>query len=280
MNIKKDIMQNVEYNRPYFDLGDLSGPEGNPIEVFRRVSEKLKELGFKKESMYVQAKLRTLKYSEQFDFINKFLDISKSSDCYEDDDYIYIKKLKIVNNIKYNIGKSDVNCYKRNYIHYNNDIDVLKAEKNDVDWFCIDVFGGTYLHTQSNLKCFNYILEKMIDEDIELAKYVFFNNNYFEENAFKYMLMFFENKFNKKKKNNSFYFSSLCDSLMTSEYKDLGYSVKLLSLLNKDKSIELHKKVKECLDINKVVNKEEIENEMLKGFLDDKKNIKNKIQKV
>lgn len=200
-----DLVTNpVEYDRPFFDFPDLAGDLGNPYSFFPLIKRHLENKGFKKESLlFEQLNVLNFHYDEIFNYIDNFLDFdykkninnNLNSVVNEDDDFVYLKVNKNVflnkdikqptlfklssisyfNDLYQEEDFSQVNCYNRNYLHYINDVALIdlfltkNKEHNWIDLFHLDNFNGSYLHSTTDIKIFEKILDYMIEENPELT---------------------------------------------------------------------------------------------------------------
>ena len=104
-NIYNYIDSRIDYKRPLFNMPDLSGPQGNVMELWPMVYEKLKNLGFKKEAEFFSDRFGFMKCGLNYEQILKtfslFLDFSPENNLdyhkniiKEDNDFVYLKVRK------------------------------------------------------------------------------------------------------------------------------------------------------------------------------------------
>jgi hypothetical protein len=225
----------VDFERPYFTMPDLSSSEGNPWFFVKKIAETIKSSGFRYEAeevlKYIHPKSQ-IPFNEMFNHLTYYVDFSSSTQQVgEDEDYVYLKvKKQSLDNYDNNLKQpvifkmnqlaslqdlveqeedlSITNCYGRLIAHYITHVDAmdyLLKENQQHEWFNLfhlDNMMGTLLHTQQNLETFTVVLKAMAEENKELTARYLSGTNALGFNAELNLLTILDNNFSVKNENN------------------------------------------------------------------------------
>lgn len=214
------VTNKVKYKRPLFNFPDLSSELGNPYSFWPLLHSKLNELGFRKEAKNFEDRMGFTKYSfeEIIQLASYFLDFNpkhelsnKSNIVKEDSEYVYVKikkelyhsetnlkqpaifKIRDIDTFKEMINEEDFtikNCYGRTFLHYIDKPDFLSyfltknTENQYIDLIDIDNFNSSYLHSASNLECFQLIFTKMTEIDPITTEVFLFGKDLFGKSGY------------------------------------------------------------------------------------------------
>jgi hypothetical protein len=224
----------VDFERPYFTMPDLSSSEGNPWFFVKRISETLKSSGFRYEAeevlKYIHPRSQ-VSFQDMFDHLTYYVDFSSSTQQVgEDEDYVYLKvKKQSLNNYENNLKQPVIfkmnqlaslqdlieqdedlsisNCYGRLIAHYITHADAMEyllKENQQHEWFNLfhlDNMMGTLLHTQKDLKTFTVVLKAMSEENKELTARYLSGTNALGFNAELNLLTLLDSNFSVKNEN-------------------------------------------------------------------------------
>lgn len=262
----------VDFERPYFTMPDLSSSEGNPHFFVNRISETLKAAGFRYESeevlKYINPRSK-VSFSNMFDHLTHYVDFSSSTQQVgEDEDYVYLKvKKQSLDNYDNNLKQpvifkmnqlaslqdlveqeedlSITNCYGRTIAHYISNPDAmayLLKENQTHEWFNLfhlDNMMGTLLHTQQNLETFTLVFQAMAQENKELTARFLSGTNALGVNAELNLLTILDRNFSPKNEDhlNKAAFETLKDLMVILKEVDKNLYNGIFSTFKSSKTI-------------------------------------------
>ncbi len=174
------------YLRPFVNLGNLNGQEGNAFMVMGNVSSALKKCGYIHESSEITElfmKTNPCSYEDGLDKMSYFVDYTNDTTLVdEDDEFLYLKIRKneghftIENNVPkiYNPehlkdildsgnNLNDTNTFGRNILFYPcKEPTIMKDILKNTNIFVYDNMGGNPLSTNTSIANQLYILTEMI----------------------------------------------------------------------------------------------------------------------